>query len=146
MNVYMKVVLDEGAFLPERAHPTDAGLDLRSPVNALVRAGGSAVIHTGVHVQIPSGTSYQGFAGQIMSKSGLNINHDITATGLIDEGYTGEIVVKLFNHGHDDYMVFSGDKIAQLVITPALYAIPMQVDGPLPETARGDNGFGSTGR
>ena len=133
--------LDEGAYLPERAHPTDAGLDLRSPANVLVRAGGSAIIRTGVHIQLAAYT-----AGHIWSKSGLNTNHDITTTGLIDEGYTGEIVVKLYNHGKDDYLVTRGDKIAQLVISPVLYPIPVQVYEPLPETERGDAGFGSTGR
>lgn len=137
----IKTVLDEGAFLPRRAHPTDAGLDLFSPINMIVRAHGSAIFPTGVHVQLPPDTD-----GQIWSKSGLNINSDIITTGLIDEGYTGMIVVKLFNHGMDDYMVHRGDKIAQLVITPVLYAEPEQDDGPLPETPRGDNGFGSTGR
>ena len=137
----MKVVLDDGAFMLERAHPTDAGLDIRSPINMIVRAKGSAIFPTGIHVQLPPNTD-----GQIWSKSGLNINSDIITTGLIDEGYTGMIIVKLFNHSHDDYMVHRGDKIAQLVITPVVYAEPVQEDGPLPETPRGNNGFGSTGR
>lgn len=137
----MNVVLDEGAFMLERAHPTDAGLDIRSPISMIVRAKGSAIIPTGVHVQLPPSSD-----GQIWSKSGLNINHEIVVTGLIDEGYTGMIVVKLFNHGTDDYMVHRGDKIAQLVVTPVLYVDPVKADGPLPETPRGDSGFGSTGR
>ena len=137
----MQVVIEEGAYRPERAHPTDAGLDLRSPIDIMVRAGGSAVIQTGVHVKLPAGT-----AGQIWSKSGLNMRSDITTTGLIDEPYTGEIVVKLYNHGTTDYQVYRGDKVAQLVVTPVLYPEPVQVDGPLPETDRGNNGFGSTGR
>lgn len=137
----MKVVLDEGAFMPERAHPTDAGLDIRSPISMIVRAHGSAIIPTGIHVQLPPNTD-----GQIWSKSGLNTQHEITSTGLIDEDYTGMIIVKLYNHGSDDFFVHRGDKITQLVVTPVLYVDPIQVDGPLPETARGDNGFGSTGR
>ena len=139
--VQMKIVLDDGAFMLERAHPTDAGLDIRSPINMIGRAKGSAFFPTGIHVQLPPNTD-----GQIWSKSGLNINSDIITTGLIDEGYTGMIIVKLFNHSHDDYMVHRGDKIAQLVVTPVVYAEPVQDDGPLPETPRGDNGFGSTGR
>lgn len=137
----MSVVLDEGAFLPERAHPTDAGLDLRSPIDMIVRAHGSAIIPTGIHVQLPRYS-----VGKIEAKSGLNINRDIDTTGVIDEGYTGGIKVKLYNHGMDDYMVHRGDKIAQLVISLAFYVEPVQVAGPLPETPRGDNGFGSTGR
>lgn len=54
--------------------------------------------------------------------------------------------MKLYNHGMEDYMVHRGDKIAQLVVSPVLYVQPVQVEGPLPETPRGDNGFGSTGR
>lgn len=137
----LNVVLDAGAFLPRRAHPTDAGLDLFSPIDVNVRANSSAVIKTGVHVQLPCGT-----AGQIWSKSGLYVNRDLSTTGLIDEPYTGGIVVKLYNHGWDDYHVHRGDKIAQLVIVPVLYLEPEQIDGPLPETERGDHGFGSTGR
>ena len=137
----MKVVLDKGAFMPERAHPTDAGLDIFSPIDMIVRAHGSAIIPTGVHVQLPPDT-----AGQIWSKSGLNIHQDILTTGLIDEGYTGMIIVKLFNFGMDDYMVHRMDKIAQLVVGPVFYVEPERADSPLPETSRGDNGFGSTGR
>ena len=136
----IKIVLDDGAFLPRRAHPTDAGLDLFSPIEMIVRAHGSAIFPTGVHVQLPPETD-----GQIWSKSGLNINSDIITTGLIDEGYTGMIIVKLFNFSSDDYMVHRGDKIAQLVVTPVLYVDPEEVAGPLPETPRGDRGFGSTG-
>ena len=136
----MKVVYDDGAFRLERAHPTDAGLDIRSPISMIVRANGSAVFPTGIHVQLPPETD-----GQIWSKSGLNINRDITTTGLIDEGYTGMIVVKLFNHSQEDFFVHRGDKIAQLVVTPVLYVDPEEVAGPLPETPRGDSGFGSTG-
>lgn len=141
LNDQMNVVLDDGAFLPERAHPTDAGLDLRSPIDINVRAHGSATIATGVHIQLPRFT-----VGKIEAKSGLNINRDIDTTGVVDEGYTGGIKVKLYNHGMEDYMVHRGDKIAQLVVSPVLYVQPVQVEGPLPETPRGDNGFGSTGR
>ena len=70
----MKVMLDSGAFAPERAHKTDAGLDLRSPICIEVPAKGSAVIDTGVHVELPVGT-----AGFLKSKSVLNVNHDITS-------------------------------------------------------------------
>ena len=80
-----------------------------------------------------------------MSKSGLNVNHDITSTGLIDEGYTGSVVVKLYNHGDKDYTVKPGDKISQLVIVPIIKPNIYVVEE-LEDTERGDNGFGSTGR
>ena len=89
----MKIKLDAGAFMPLRAHETDAGLDLRSPFDCVVPARGSAVIDTGVHVQLPLGT-----AGMLKSKSGLNVKHGITSEGVIDVGYTGSIVAKLYNH------------------------------------------------
>ena len=137
----MKIKLDEGAFAPVRAHTTDAGLDLLAKRSIRVPAHGSAVIGTGVHVQLPKGT-----AGILISKSGLNVNHDLTSTGLIDEGYTGEIMVKLYNHGEDSYQVKAKDKISQLVVVPVMY-VDVELVENLEETGeRGDNGFGSTGR
>lgn len=134
------VQLDEGAFMPERAHRLDAGLDLRSPVDVAVPSGCSASIHTGVHVQLPPGT-----VGMLKSKSGLNTKHGITSEGVIDEGYTGEIVVKVYNHGYSSFYIMRGDKISQLVILPVLRPEPMLVDE-IEGGERGDNGFGSTGR
>lgn len=136
----MKVVLDCGAFLPERAHETDAGLDLKSPRLYTVPAHGHCIIPTGVHVQLPHGT-----AGLIVSKSGLNVKHGITSTGLIDEGYTGEIVVRLENATGTPKEVMRGDKISQLVVIPVMYESCETVKV-LEDTERGDGGFGSTGR
>ena len=139
----MKVKLDYGAYMPERAHSTDAGLDIKAPNTKdvfIIKARGSATIKTGVHIQLPKGT-----AGLLVSKSGLNVKFDITSTGLIDEGYTGEIDVKLYNHGDEDFYVYPGYKISQLVIIPVLYE-PVELVDELDESERGANGFGSTGR
>jgi dUTP pyrophosphatase len=136
----MRVKLDEGAFKPTRAHSTDAGLDLYSTRDAWIRAGGNEVFHTGVHIELPPGT-----AGLIVSKSGLNTRHSITSTGLIDEGYTGEIVVKLYNHGYHDFHVQRGDKISQLVLIDIWYDRVDVVDE-IAGGERGEDGFGSTGR
>lgn len=136
----MKITLDDGAYLPVRGHSTDAGLDIRSRETQIVCAKDSAVFKTGVHVQLPKGT-----AGILISKSGLNVCFGISSTGLIDEGYTGEIVVKLFNHSGYDYKVKKGDKISQLVIVPVFYETCEIVDE-LDPSDRGTNGFGSTGR
>lgn len=136
----MKIKLDEGAFMPRREHATDAGLDIRAMKKGLVRAGQSVTFHTGVHIQLPPNT-----AGLFVSKSGLMMNHDITATGLVDEGYDGEIMVKLFNHGNTDYMVEAGDKIGQLVVMPVLYE-PVQIVDSIAAGKRGGAGFGSTGK
>lgn len=136
----MKIKLDLMAWIPERAHDTDAGLDLKSPINITVPARGSATIDTGVHVQLPPGT-----AGMLKSKSGLNVKYGITSEGVIDEGYTGSIVVKLYNHTLDDYHVNIGDKISQLVVLPVLTPGLEFVDA-LDGGERGENGFGSSGR
>ena len=136
----MKVKLDPGAFPPTREHETDAGLDIYAIKGALVRAGQSVIFHTGVHVQLPSGT-----AGLFVSKSGLMMKHDITATGLVDEGYDGEILVKLFNHGNNDYEVKAGDKVGQLVVMPVLYE-PVEIVNSIQGGERGSRGFGSSGR
>lgn len=136
----MKVMLDEGAKMPTRAHGTDGGLDLYAREGEVILAGCSHVFDTGVHVEIP-----KGYAGLLVSKSGLNVNHGLTSTGLIDSGYTGSIAVKLFNQSNKTYIVQPGDKISQLVIFPVETPILELVDS-LEETDRGDSGFGSTGR
>ena len=137
----MKYMLDEGAFAPEYAHNTDAGMDLRTPKAVRVPAHSSAIIDTGVHLQIPN--NYVGF---LKSKSGLNVKHSILSEGVIDCGYTGSIVAKLYNHSNTDYVFQKGDKITQLVILPcATGALLEQVDS-FDETERGDSGFGSTGK
>lgn len=136
----MEVILDNGAHMPSRGYSTDAGLDLRTPKAVTVPAYGSVTVDTGVHVALP-----QGCAGLLVSKSGLNVRHDITSTGLIDEGYTGSIVVKLYNHGGGDYQLAAGDKITQLVVFPVVRESLEQVSA-FNATERGDDGFGSTGR
>lgn len=137
----MKVMLEDGAYMPERGHETDAGIDLKAMHGQRVMPHSSAVFHTGVHVELPKGT-----AGLLVSKSGLNVKKDIVSTGLIDESYRGEIVVKLYNHGEDSYMVMAGDKITNLVVIPVLYGPIDIVDEIDRDTERGDSGFGSTGR
>lgn len=137
----MRVKYNNGAHKIERAHKTDAGIDLKSMENKLVPAKSSAIFDTGVHVELPEGT-----CGVLMSKSGLNVNYGITSTGLIDEGYTGSIKVKLYNNSNDDYWVNDGDKITQLVVMPVLYADVEEVDEINLDTDRGDNGFGSSGK
>ena len=136
----MRVVLDEGAKLPTRAHRYDAGLDVYSRETKVVPARGSAVFDTGVHVDI-----HEGYVGFLKSKSGLNVKHNITSEGVIDAGYTGSIMVKLYNHGDKDYTVNAGDKITQLVVIRVDLDDCYVVDI-LDETERGDGGFGSTGK
>lgn len=136
----MKVVLDNGAKMPTRAHETDAGLDLYSREDCIVEAKESATFDTGVHIAIPNG-----FAGFLKSKSGLNVKHGLISDGVIDAGYTGSIVVKLYNLSGYDYKIKAGDKITQLVILPVSTA-PLELADSLDDTDRGANGFGSSGR
>lgn len=138
----MKIKLDKGAYMPTRAHDTDAGLDLYCPVGQaqIVPAKESAKFDTGVHIELPLGT-----AGMVKSKSGLNVNYGLTSEGVIDVGYTGSIVVKLYNHSGYDYEVKEGDKISQLVIVPILTP-ELELVNSLDDTERGNGGFGSTGR
>lgn len=136
----MKIKIDENAFVPTRAHETDAGLDLYAREDQIVPAHGSAIFDTGVHVELPPFT-----AGFIKSKSGLNVKHDLTSEGVLDVGYTGSIVVKLYNHGDAPYLVQRGDKISQLVVVD-IHIPHLQIVDELQETDRGNNGFGSTGR
>ena len=136
----MEIMLDDGAYMPGRGHRTDAGLDLRTPKAVTVPAYESVAVDTGVHVALPHGC-----AGLLVSKSGLNVRHGITSTGLIDEGYTGSIVVNLYNNKGEDYAFEAGDKISQLVVIPVVCE-PLEQVSAFNATERGDNGFGSTGR
>lgn len=135
----LKIKLDDGAFVPERAHQTDAGLDLKSTVDVWIHPGEYTMIDTGVHVQIPAG-----YVGQMTSKSSLMIKA-LTSRGTIDAGYTGSIRVILFNHGKEGYKVNKGDKISQLVIMP-IETPEIEIVSGLEETERGEGRFGSTGR
>lgn len=132
--------LDEGATLPVRVHDTDAGADLCCMEDVTVYPGDSVLIDTGVHVQLPPNT-----VGMLKSKSGLNCMMACTTTGVIDEGYTGPIKVRVYNHGAFPKEFKAGDKVTQLVVMPVLYptyVVTDEIDG----GERGDDGFGSTGR
>ena len=138
----IKVMLDIGAYMPKRAHNTDAGYDLREKAtnSEVVRSRSSVTIDTGVHIEIP-----EGYVGFLKSKSGLNVRHNITSEGVIDSGYTGSIIVKLYNHGDEDYIINPGDKITQLVLLPIITP-EVEIVEEFKETERGDEGFGSTGK
>ena len=136
----MKIMLEPNAIMPTRAHSTDAGLDLYARDTQIVPAKESAKFDTGVHIELPVGT-----AGFLKSKSGLNVKHGLTGEGVIDVGYTGSIVVKLYNNSGFDYTVHAGDKISQLVILP-IFTPDLELVDKLEVTERGDKGFGSSGR
>lgn len=135
----MKVVLDEGAILPVRAHEHDGGYDLFSREDAIIYAGDCWTFDTGVHMAI-----CPGWVGDVKSKSSMLMKGIIT-DGTVDAGYTGSIRVKLFNLSRCAMSIVKGQKIAQIVIkkisTPELEVVDR-----LEVTERGDGGFGSTGK
>ena len=136
--------LNEEAVLPSRAHEGDAGLDLYACEAAHIGPGERWSVGTGVAVEIPDG-----HAGLVLPRSGLAKHHGITlvnSPGLIDSGYRGEIRVLLLNTDPAEiFRVEPGDRIAQLVITPIALAEPVEAEA-LADSARGDGGFGSSGR
>lgn len=136
----MKIKLDNGAKAPTRAHELDAGYDLYARCFECVPAGGSALFDTGVHMEIP-----KGYVGFLKSKSGLNVKSGLLGEGVIDAGYTGSIVVKLYNHDTVDHYFYPGDKISQIVLLP-IFTPDLEIVDELTETERGENGFGSTGK
>ncbi len=136
----MKVKLDEGAFMPVKEHETDAGYDLLTPYDFVVRPHDAVTVDTGVHMAIP-----EGYAGMIKSKSGLMVNYNNLCEGVIDSGYNGSIRAKLFNHGGQIVKFERGQKITQICIVPIANFELEQVDS-LDATDRGTGGFGSTGR
>ena len=156
-NKTMKVVLDEGATMPTRAYPTDAGLDLYSREEKVIlpryysytELGTGKIkglpmgetFDTGVHVALPEGTY-----GRIEGRSGLNIKNDVVVCGgTIDQNFTGSIRVKLYNLGSEPYIVHSGDRIAQLVILQCEHPVLEEVEA-LPFTDRDTKGIGSSGK
>lgn len=138
----MKVMLDNGAIKPVKAHREDAGFDLFAMKDFTIRGGENAIVDTGVHVEIP-----MGHCGLILNKSGLSCKNNIeSSVGVIDCGYTGSIWVKLKNLGWESYDFHKGEKISQLVIVRIPFIEEMELVESLEETERGDKGFGSSGR
>lgn len=136
----INVMLDKGAYMPEKAYAADAGYDLRTPIDIAILPTYSATIDTGIHVEIP-----EGYVGFLKSKSGLNVNNGIRSEGVIDSGYTGSIRAKLYNDGKKGIKFSKGDKITQLVILP-IPETELELVDSFAETERGNNGFGSTGK
>ncbi len=131
------------AQLPSAQHPGDAGLDLRSAIDVVVEPGERVMIPTGVAVAIPDG-----HAGLVLPRSGLASKHGLTmanAPGLIDAGYRGEVICAAVNLDREEPVkILVGDRIAQLVVVALPEVEPGWVEE-LPESHRGEAGFGSTG-
>lgn len=136
----IRVQLDEGAFLPERAYPEDAGADLRTPYGFTLWPGEYKAINTGVHVEIP-----KEYMIDVRSKSSLMRDYGIFTDSTIDSGYSGSITVFLFNFSKKIAIFKAGHKIAQIVFTKIEtpeFELVERIEG----GERGNRGFGSSGR
>jgi dUTP pyrophosphatase len=135
--------LHPDAKLPAAQHPGDAGLDLRSVVDVVVAPGERTMVPTGVSIAIP-----EGHAGLVLPRSGLASRSGLTlanAPGLIDAGYRGEVICAVVNLDRETPVAIAkGDRIAQLVVVAIPDVTPTWVPE-LPGSARGTDGFGSTG-
>lgn len=137
----IRIRLDEGAKVPSRAYKADAGLDLYAVDGQTLAPFSAGNFETGVHIEIPAG-----YYGRLESKSGLNINHRIICPGgIIDSGYSGAIVVALYNLSHKYYRIEKGEKLCQLLILPCETPDVEIVDS-IKSGERASNGFGSTGK
>jgi len=136
----IRIAIDEGAKKPTRAHDNDAGLDLYAAEDKVIFANSFDTVETGIHIEIP-----EGYVGLLTSKSGLMRYNGVTCRGTIDPGYTGSVKAIIFNHGGQMVQVKAGEKITQMVIVPCITP-SLEVVDELPETERGNNGFGSTGK
>jgi len=137
--------LDPDLPLPAYARDGDAGIDLLARDGAVLRPGGGrALVPTGLAIALP-----RGYAGFVQPRSGLALKHGVTclnSPGLIDSGYRGELKVLLVNTDpKEEFVVTRGERIAQLVVQAVETVRFVEVDD-LDQSARGDRGFGSTGR
>lgn len=134
--------INEKATIPFQAHEGDAGMDLFSVEEVILKPMERKLIHTGIKIQLPKNTE-----AQIRPRSGLALKNGITVLntpGTIDEGYRGEIGIILINLGTEEFKVEEGMKVAQMVIKPTL-TLEVEEVVELTETTRGEGGFGSTG-
>ncbi|MEY3966673.1 MAG: dUTP diphosphatase [Actinomycetota bacterium] len=136
------LIIAEPGFEPVYAKPGDAGCDLRSTQSLILPAGERALVKTGVRIAMPAG-----YVGLVHPRSGLAAKHGITVLntpGTVDSGYRGELMVTLYNSSKEDFKIETGDRIAQLVFQRFETARFIPVTE-LPESSRGDSGFGSSG-
>lgn len=141
MKIEFKLKLN--AQTPSKAHTTDAAFDLYSMENAIVPAGSGCKVQTGVSVNIP-----EGFVGLVFSRSGMGVKgiRLSNCVGVIDAGYQGDVSVLVHNDTEIDYYVNFGDKIAQIAFFPIPEVELQYVEEFSAKTARGEKGFGSTGK
>lgn len=133
--------LHSDAKVPTYAHEGDAGFDLCAIENVTIKAGERALVRTGIAMEIPFG-----YVGLIWDKSGLSMNHGLkTLGGVVDAGYRGEVTAGIINLSTSDYVFTAGHKVAQMLIQK-VERVEIKEVVELSDTARGDGGYGSTGK
>jgi len=134
-------LINDNATVPSRKHDSDIGYDISAAIDVLIPSKQVQLINTGIAINLPNQC-----AGFVLPRSGLASKHKITlinSPGLIDPGYTGELMVPLINHGSSDYQIKIGDRIAQLVLINT-NSVEFKIVENLPDTDRSAGGFGST--
>lgn len=144
MKIDLKKI-NENAIVPTQGHKADAGYDLYAclEVDGIIYPGETLKIPTGIAVEIP-----EGYFGGVFARSGLATKQGLrpaNCVGVIDSPYRGEIIVALHNDSKTPQRISHGDRIAQLVFLPIIYA-ELNIVDELSDTDRGDGGFGSTGK
>ena len=136
------VLLNKNAKIPEKQHELDIGYDIYSLQEYILISKQVTLIHTGVSIELPPN-----MGGFILPRSGLASKHSITSInspGLVDPGYTGELIIPLINHSNTEYILDKGERFAQLVIIN-VENVSFNLVDKLKNTDRSDKGFGSTG-
>jgi len=141
----IQIVRQPGALLPRYMTEHAAGMDIHAAVakDIIIKPGERVLVGTGLSVAIPPG-----YEAQVRPRSGLAIRNGITllnSPGTIDADYRGEIKIIMINHGRDDFIVESGDRLAQIIIAPVVRCVWKERQS-LDESQRGSGGFGHTGK
>jgi dUTP pyrophosphatase len=139
--------LTETAIIPTKAHEEDAGFDLYADEDKIIPAQSREAIHTSIAIELPDlKEENREIYVRIAPRSGLSVKSGIDIfAGVIDRGYTGELVVCMFNSSKEEFKVNKGDKIAQMIPT-IIYKDNLVEVKELGESKRGEKGFGSSGK
>tara|TARA_B100000676_G_scaffold297809_1_gene339913 strand:- start:2 stop:439 length:438 start_codon:yes stop_codon:yes gene_type:complete len=141
-NIEIEIkLINSSANVPTKKHESDIGYDISSAENIFIISNEVTLVHTGIAISLPAQC-----AGFVLPRSGLSTKHKITlinSPGLIDPGYTGELLVPLINHSTVDYEIKVGDRIAQLVLIDT-NQVDFKIVDNMPDTERNSGGFGST--
>ena len=140
-NIQIKLLTNE-ALVPKKQHELDIGYDLASVESTTILSKQVTLVRTGLSISLPAGV-----AGFVLPRSGLATKHQITlinSPGLIDPGYTGEILIPLINHSDINYNISKQERVAQLVLVNS-DNVEFDVVDELNVTERSSDGFGSTG-